>query len=131
MIFFFLLLCLLHNSKYKFLNSFYIHSQKVSFSVFLYTPFLLHTNIPHLPHTSQTYHTLTLVSRDSLALLTAHMERIIMEKIRKLQDTTRIQVCVCDPHPWLSNQRSKAPNHTADVLLHVVVECATLAGGRY
>jgi len=41
----------------------------------------------------QTYHTLTLVSRDSLALLTVHMERIIMEKMSKLQDTTRIQVC--------------------------------------
>lgn len=41
----------------------------------------------------QTYHTLTLVSRDSLTLLTIHMERIIMEKMSKLQDTTRIQVC--------------------------------------
>ena len=46
------------------------------------------------PHalSPQTYHTLTLVSRDSLALLTIHMERIIMEKMTKLQDTTRIQV---------------------------------------
>ena len=84
----FSLLYLLHN---KFLNSFYIYSQKFP---------SLSSSIPHSSstptyHTSQTYHTLTLVSRDSLALLTAHMERIIMEKIRKLQDTTRIQVCVC------------------------------------
>ncbi|XP_064401975.1 integrator complex subunit 3-like isoform X2 [Halichondria panicea] len=41
---------------------------------------------------SKSYHTLTLVSRDSLGLVTTHTERIVMEKMMKLQDHTRNQV---------------------------------------
>ncbi|XP_064402205.1 uncharacterized protein LOC135347968 isoform X2 [Halichondria panicea] len=40
---------------------------------------------------SKSYHTLTLVSRNSLSLVTTHTERIVMEKMMKLQDHPRNQ----------------------------------------
>ena len=52
-----------------------------------------HTHTRTHTHThTQSYHTLTLVSRDSLALVTTHTERIVMEKMGKLQEHTRNQV---------------------------------------
>ncbi len=45
-------------------------------------------------HPPQSYHTLTLVSRNSLSLVTTHTERIVMEKMMKLQDHPRNQVHV-------------------------------------
>ena len=55
---------------------------------------LFTSNIFELLPTSflQFYHTLTLITRDSMALVSGYMERIIMEKMSRLQDTTRVQV---------------------------------------
>ena len=66
----------------------------LSFSPFL-PPYLLPPPLSSLPlrlFSLQHYHTLTMVNRDSFSLVLSCAEKMVMEKMYRLQETSRIQV---------------------------------------